>query len=353
MAVSPASEVNEHKEETEMTTAFEIDLDSNSLSFGNVANGQITDLNAEIKLRSEMGFEPIGGTIKGSFIGEIKNAKTIPITIPHKTNEAGGFNVIVIGSGGTGGYLIRDLARFIYALREKGDSRIFNIKLVDADTVEEKNVLRQNFTPRDLGKYKAEVMAKRYSNAFGLEIAAVTKMILSSTDLTELFDYNDVAGNPMVNIVLGCVDNNAARRVVEGVVNNNGNLYWIDSGNETKSGQVVCGYGRKPYHYNYGTPERNSQYWMPNVANLYPEILNSEEDDIEDSGVSCAERTLVDTQNIFVNMTAAGHVLGYVRQIIMGEAITINKIEFNIKGVTEVQYLTDAYLRSEQDKVRN
>ena len=36
--------------------------------------------------------------------------------------------------------------------------------------VEEKNLLRQNFITSDQGKYKAEVLAKRYSAAFGVDI---------------------------------------------------------------------------------------------------------------------------------------------------------------------------------------
>ena len=67
---------------------------------------------------------------------------------------------IVVGAGGTGGYLIRDLARLIgtFNLQNNMDMSII---VIDGDKVEPKNLIRQNFIKSDLGKYKAEVMAAR------------------------------------------------------------------------------------------------------------------------------------------------------------------------------------------------
>ena len=332
------------KQEEKMTTAFELNLNNNSLSFGTFANGQVVDLNAAINLTSQAGSSPFSGVVTGNFMGEIKGAKTIPMTIPHKVQSPGGYNIIVIGAGGTGGYLIRDLARFIYAVKEKGDSRPFTIKLVDADVVEQKNILRQNFTPRDLGKPKAEVQARRYSSSFGLEIQAINRMIESPEDISSLLDHSRHGDRNVQNIIIGCVDNNKARRHVAETMRLWNGTYWIDSGNESKSGQVVCGYGQYN-RYGYSNISRNEQFWLPNVTNLFPEILDPAEDDVEQADVSCADRSLVDRQNISVNQTAAGHILNYVRQIIMEEPITINKIEFNTKGVTEVEYITDSYMK--------
>lgn len=325
-----------------MTTAFSLDLNTSTLTFGSIAEGQIIDLSADINMRSEAGSLPISGRLEGHFIGEIKNTRSIPITIPHKSNsDIAGFNIIIVGTGGTGGYLIRDLARFIYALKEKGDTRPLSISLVDGDIVEEKNVLRQNFTRRDIGKPKAEVLARRYSNAFGLEIEAITEM-LNSSNVQGFMNNSRIGGGYIYNIIVGCVDNHKARRSIANHVRHSNNIYWVDSGNETKSGQVVLGFGQKQWSYN--KPERNTDHWMPNVTHLYPEILDSSMDEVEATKVSCAERSMVDTQNIFINMTAAGHVLNFIRQIVMKESITVNCIEFNTKGITSAEYLTDGHL---------
>ncbi len=345
--------VHEAKENN-MTTAFALDLNRNSLTLGSVADGQVMDLDAEIKLKQRLGSNPVGGIIKGNFVGEIKGDTAPPITIPHVAQEASGYNIIVVGSGGTGGYLIRDLARFAFSLRETGDSRLFTIKLIDADIVEQKNVLRQNFTSRDIEKPKAEVMARRYASAFGVEISAELKMISTRNDVINLFDHTTVGNRRLTNIVVGCVDNNAARRTISEAVNYTSNIYWIDSGNETQSGQVVCGYDRfkRGGYSNYNIPSRETTYAMPTVVDLYPEILNADEDEKEETKVSCAERSLVDTQNIFINMTAAGHVLNFIRQIVMREKMTSHAVEFNTKGLSTLTHLTEDYLRKTYSKGR-
>ena len=328
-----------------MSTNFTLDLNQNELRFGTVADGQIVDLNANIKLSSAQGAMPVSGVIEGSFIGDIKGDTAPPITIPHKKNNPAGFHIMVVGTGGTGGYLVRDLSRFIYALKEKGDSRQFSITLIDGDVVEQKNVLRQNFTPRDVGKHKAEVLARRHANAFGIEINCVNEMATYAL-LNGLHDSSYSSNVPIQNIVIGCVDNHEARRAIFQYSQSKNNVYWLDSGNEKKSGQVVLGYGRTNVNsYNrWYTPERNTTYNMPNVIDLYPEIADPKEDEVPVEKSSCAEAAMVETQTIQVNITAANVVFNFVSQILMEQPITINSVEFNTKNLTNVAHLTEGYL---------
>jgi hypothetical protein len=79
---------------------------------------------------------------------------------------------------------------------------------------------------------------------------------------------------------------------------------------------------------------------MPNVVDIYPEILNTNLDLVGSDETSCAERAAIEDQNIFINMSAAVNLLNFTRQIIMSEPITINSIVFDIKGLTEVTHLT-------------
>lgn len=344
---------HETKKEKNMTTKFSIDLDKNELSFGTIANGQIVNIEGGLTVSSKAGTPPYGGILEGDFIGSIKQSKSIPITIPHKRIPVSGFNIMIVGAGGTGGYLIRDLSRFIYALKQKGDSSSFDISIIDGDIVEKKNILRQNFMPGDIGKKKADVLAARHSKAFGLEIQSVTEMadynLLNKLHM-RASGYNVL---PIQNIVIGCVDNHSARREMKKYLENNRDAYWIDSGNETKSGQAVLGH--KSFRRQFPTnrdPTRNTNYALPNVIDLYPEISDPSQDEVEEVKSSCAERAMIDTQNIFVNMTAAGHVLSFIRQIVMNESITSNVIEFNIKGVTNVKHLTSEYLKESFTKAR-
>ena len=89
--------------------------------------------------------------------------------------------VVMIGTGGTGGHIAPHLYRLLYAL-----DRPVKFILCDGDVVEEKNLVRQNFTAADLGENKAKVTAERYSAAFGLETSYVPDFIENADRLEQL-----------------------------------------------------------------------------------------------------------------------------------------------------------------------
>lgn len=69
--------------------------------------------------------------------------------------------IVLLGAGGTGGHIAPHLYRLAYAL-----DREVEIIIVDGDTVERPNLVRQNFCVTDLKQNKARVIAERYSAAF-------------------------------------------------------------------------------------------------------------------------------------------------------------------------------------------
>ena len=71
--------------------------------------------------------------------------------------------IVQLGAGGTGGHIAPHLYRLLYSL-----NRPVRYIICDGDVVEEKNLVRQNFTPADLGENKAQVLAERYSTVFGM-----------------------------------------------------------------------------------------------------------------------------------------------------------------------------------------
>ena len=230
-------------------------------------------------------------------------------------------DIIIIGAGGTGGYLIRDLSRFVYSLNQRLIANPPKIKLtiVDGDIVEEKNILRQNFLRSDIGKYKAEVMATRHMKAFGIDIEYITKMLDEN-------DFYYVPNNP--KIFVGCVDNNEARRAInkitqrlQGYTSYRDKIFWIDSGNEKKTGQIVVGNER-----------------LNNIVDLFPEILDPKNDSFEQ--VSCAERMLQDEQNMFVNLTAATVILNYIKSLILDIPMVAHGTVFNIDNKFDNYYIT-------------
>jgi hypothetical protein len=71
-------------------------------------------------------------------------------------------DIVIAGAGATGSYLTNFVARNLNALNIKN----VGIIVVDFDKVEMKNLMNQNFIQSDTGKYKAEVIARRYSKIY-------------------------------------------------------------------------------------------------------------------------------------------------------------------------------------------
>jgi len=251
-------------------------------------------------------------------------------------------NIIVLGCGGTGAYVVSHLARIIASLGETAISLV----LVDGDEVEQKNLKRQHFIASDLGRNKAEVLASRYSGAFGIEIEYVDKYLENRTDLRNQLKYR---GREMyADLIIGCVDNNATRKIIHETIlyeRNGSNIFWIDAGNEEIAGQVVCGYA--PHKWSY---VNNTLFSLPFVTEVYPEMLSS--DDKFASELSCAERSEAAPQNMMTNVTAATLVLNYAQSLIFKRPMKSHGTTFNINNVFSVMRNTkDNLVKVSEERV--
>ena len=203
--------------------------------------------------------------------------------------------IVLVGTGGTGGYIVPQLYRLLYAL-----DRPIRVILCDGDLVEEKNLGRQNFIEADLGKNKAMVLAERYSNAFGIETSYIPQYVEDEEMLEELLEplqypqiryvtnQNVEAVRKVISeivILIGAVDNNRSRQVFHSVFQRAKELIYIDSGNSKASGQVICGVRRS-----------GKTFYQP-VASLYKQSSPNAK---EESGMKGAGTTAP------VNPTEAG-----------------------------------------------
>lgn len=91
--------------------------------------------------------------------------------------------VVMLGAGGTGGYVAPYVFRLLHML-----DRPARFVVCDGDIVEPKNLDRQNFVPADLGENKARVLAERYSTVLGMETEYVPNFIEKLPDLMELIE---------------------------------------------------------------------------------------------------------------------------------------------------------------------
>jgi len=275
----------------------------------------------------------------------IENKINLRFSQPLKTNDIN-FHIIIIGAGGTGGYLIPNLSRFIASLPSNEENfKNHIITIVDGDKVEEKNIIRQNFITQDIGRYKAEVLAERYSQAFGIELNAYTEYIETEDEL----DYILNLCNFHVPIIVGCVDNNKTRQLIhKAFFKMNRLIFWLDGGNEEFSGQVVLGSNYyykhlKEEHFNPSIPLR---VFLSPVTMLYPDILE-DQDSKFNSELSCAENAISAPQSITANLTSANIIMNFLTQIMSAtndEGIKTHYVKFNTKNnviTTQMIYKED------------
>ncbi len=229
--------------------------------------------------------------------------------------------IVQLGAGGTGGHIAPHLYRLLYAL-----GRPARYIICDGDKVEEKNLLRQNFSPADLGENKARVLVECYSTVFGLKAEYVPAFIEKLETLMELIrpnewelDDNFHKKTKEMVILLGAVDNNKSRQLCHQAFYQSRDLVYIDSGNGEFSGQVVCGV------------RRNGHTFFKPIGGVQPEMLK--DTDKFPSELSCAEASISDPQSMAANITAATAVVDMVYNILAHGESLVRQTDFSTRTV--------------------
>jgi len=233
--------------------------------------------------------------------------------------------IVMLGAGGTGGHIAPHLYRLLYAL-----NRPVRFIICDGDVVEQKNLVRQNFIPADLGDNKARVLAERYSTVFGMETEYLPSFIETEDVLTGLLTpkfwyvnsghthYHTKCIREQV-ILIGAVDNNKSRQLCHRVFHQMKELIYIDSGNGEYTGQVVCGI------------RRGGRTYYPPIGTVYPDVL--EDTDKFPTQLSCAEASVSAPQSMAANITAAMAVVDMVYNILALGDSTVRKVTFSTRSV--------------------
>ena len=236
-----------------------------------------------------------------------------PVDVPVK--------IVQLGAGGTGGHAAPHLYRLLYSL-----GRPARMILCDGDIVEEKNVVRQNFSPADLGENKARVLAERYAAVFGMEAEYIPFFIEDLDSLMNLitptFWRSSELSAPNIQelvILLGCVDNNRSRQLCHQAFYQSKDLVYIDSGNGEFSGQVVCGV------------RRNGHTIFKPVGGVHPQMLRDQ--DKFPSQLSCAEAAQADPQSMAANIMAATAVVDMVYNILTHGRSRVRQTDFSTQTV--------------------
>jgi PRTRC genetic system ThiF family protein len=227
----------------------------------------------------------------------LSNAPLIKLHIPDFKHVS----IVLVGAGGTGSHLASGLVALQQTLSDGGVA--LNATIIDKDIVEPKNVGRQLFSIADLGKPKAQVIAERLNAAYGCKFGASARAI----DALDTF-IGDPAKDTL-NMVIGAVDNPAARQIIHRAVTKaSGKLWWLDCGNENHSGQVSVGNITDANHMMrtiaLGMIDR-----LPAPTLMYPDLIKTPSQKRARAPRSCAEATAAGEQSLMVNRVVAAYAL--------------------------------------------
>lgn len=215
----------------------------------------------------------------------------------------------LVGCGGTGSYVAESLARLAYVFKQVGKN--VNITFVDPDIVEGKNLGRQRFCQSELGLNKATTLALRYNLTWGLEISAIPDYF--DPKLVKSY-WNDLV------IIIGCVDNSAARRSLGKTLENNRHaeiprIWYLDAGNNFDSGQILLG--------SHNSLEELTQHLdkfkktgimgaLPSPVLQCPNLIELRPEELGNTHLSCAELANLNAQSLTINQTIASIVTDYL-----------------------------------------
>ena len=207
--------------------------------------------------------------------------------------------IVVVGCGGTGSWLLPKLVKTINdGIRKSIIRKDVKLILIDGDIVEEKNLVRQNFIEQDIGQNKAEVMASRYGPHLINENGAIfiDKYIadseryekLTAEDKDFYFDFEEMytlflerysipsaqRGMKYSRVVFNLVDNNIARqtlhKIVSGMIDNDYKTYVIDVGNDMYNGQAFTSMYSNSNPYGESMFKVNNEFSL--IINGIPDI---------------------------------------------------------------------------------
>jgi hypothetical protein len=264
--------------------------------------------------------------------------------------------LVLIGVGGTGGYVAQFLARLLYSLAYSRAAHDLppTLTLIDGDAVEERNLLRQHFLAADIGANKAERLATRFGSLYALPIFAVPEYLTTPNDVLALVPYRPQPTTPVptwvpqeewpswgpssVPLIITAVDNHATRRLVAAAFHRMADLIWIDAGNdpaweppgapsewtqEDREAAARSGYGGQVV---VGAKLLGYVHW-PAVHQRYPDLLTDTDSRLPSA--ACGLATVAQPQRLITNVIASQWVASAVSQLLTDRALSWSAVDFH------------------------
>lgn len=236
---------------------------------------------------------------------------------PYLASPMHPITISVIGAGGNGSRMISKLGQINAALKMLDHPGLF-VKLFDDDKVERHNIGRQMFSESDIGKYKSIVCIERINRFYGTPWVAITEKI-NETSETHL----------RTNLIITCVDNNEARRIVDRLplyssnLHHEKRLYWLDMGNGKDRGQFnLSTFGLKKNR-------------LKSLFDLY----GYKPSNPDDNQPSCSMEESLRKQDLFVNDLLVTYVSNFLWNILRKNCIITYQgmfLNFETNIITEI-----------------
>ena len=271
--------------------------------------------------------KPVRRRLNTTRAAVLEAAAAVPVRLAHPE----GLHLVLVGCGGTGSWLAPAVVRLARAWQ--GDlGWSVAVTFVDPDVVEARNTFRQNFCAAEVGLPKAEALAIRYSAAWGVPITARPTPFKS-----------DVLRRPSFNtthILLGCVDNGAARQSLHEALDGLSSrptprVWWIDAGNTRAGGQVLVGSARERRDLRYAFTIPGLCTALPSPGWQRPELLETTPEEAAGDDLDCTALAIQHSQSLTVNQIMAAHLADVLNRLVSGELRTYaHHVNLNAGGVS-------------------
>ena len=221
--------------------------------------------------------------------------------------ETGRPHITVVGCGGTGGFVAEALCRLL-------TGREATIVLVDHDRVEPHNLLRQAFYSGDVGRFKSQVLAERLARNYGRTIGY---SVYPFRVMDDGFNGRTYTGLPRQTacLIIGCVDNAAARMEIAESLECGHGRWWIDAGNGSNWGQVLVGNVADRHRFGDAFDD-DTCYQLPAPTLQRPDLITAIPETPPD--VDCAAALDLTDQDPVINNMMASLVVQVVRRLVAG-----------------------------------
>ena len=206
-------------------------------------------------------------------------------TAPYLLSPTHPVTVAVIGCGGNGSNMLSALARMHVSLQAVGHPGLM-VTAYDDDIVSPANMGRQQFSEAEIGLPKSVVLITRINRFYGLQWEAVAD---------KWYGYQHEVGN----IIVSCVDLVSVRLNIHKVLYSIKPVglrdwehpwYWMDLGNDAKSGQVYLS------TVSFKTTALQSLFLR------YPKLKKQKDDATQPS---CSVAEALRKQDLYINSTLA------------------------------------------------